>query len=454
MKNLEMAFTQKDSNNQVGFYLYDLDTGETLESRNCSLPFIPASTSKILACLFALKVLGPDFKYETILGYSGKIKGGLLEGDLYLKGTGDPMFSASHLMNMVEALAGQGIRQILGRFYYDESEFQKIHCIQKGREPWAPYNCGISALSLDFNQKRVKWKETTRFHFIPEFGVSKLQRLAHLLPKETSVIFSGDDNQEVWHLSAGEPSSGERRLPIKDPGRNVAELFSKLCNLYKITVPSPQQRVMPSEAKLLYTHRSIPLIELADKALEFSNNMMTELLQIKAAAHLVKRSVSLEESAEIMCNWIKKEIPKTDWTGLEFYNGSGLNSQNRITPGQLVEVLRYADQSRFEGRSFLSLLPISGWKGTLTQRMTEPDTAFRIWAKPGAMNFVYTMGGYLFDSKGHRKVFSIMVNNLAKRAKVDSVTDPLTDEISAEAQSWCSSAIELIDQMVCRWALE
>src|SRR5262249_820567 len=130
---------------------------KVLEKYNEEKTFIPASATKILSSIAALHILGSDYSFPTYLGYTGKIEGSLLKGDLHLKGTGDPLLKVSHLMHMSKILASKGVRRITGKFHYDESSLVPTTTIEDAREPWASYNTGVSALSTEFNTFRVEW---------------------------------------------------------------------------------------------------------------------------------------------------------------------------------------------------------------------------------------------------------------------------------------------------------
>ena len=73
-----------------GFCLYDVESGKKLLSRNDKMSLLPASTMKTVTSSAALGILGEDFRFETHLEYDGEIVDGVLKGNLYIKGGGDP----------------------------------------------------------------------------------------------------------------------------------------------------------------------------------------------------------------------------------------------------------------------------------------------------------------------------------------------------------------------------
>src|SRR5882757_6566057 len=74
----------------LSLYVEDIKTGAVVFDRNSQVGLAPASCQKLFTSVAALELLGPDYRYRTSLGYSGKIEKGMLKGDLYLLGSGDP----------------------------------------------------------------------------------------------------------------------------------------------------------------------------------------------------------------------------------------------------------------------------------------------------------------------------------------------------------------------------
>ena len=100
-----------EADGNAGFLIYDINEKKVVSSRNRKVPYIPASTTKVPVTIAALKVLGPDYRFKTTVGFIGNVKDGVLTGDLYLKGTGDPLLNAVHLMLMAGRIKSYGIKR-------------------------------------------------------------------------------------------------------------------------------------------------------------------------------------------------------------------------------------------------------------------------------------------------------------------------------------------------------
>ena len=106
----------------MGYFLYDPAIQTVLERQGENMAFIPASTTKVITTVAALRILGPSYRFKTTLAITGKVKDNVLYGNVILKGEGDPLLSMSDLMAFAKTLAQYSVREVKGRFYYDETE--------------------------------------------------------------------------------------------------------------------------------------------------------------------------------------------------------------------------------------------------------------------------------------------------------------------------------------------
>ena len=141
-----------------------MDEKTTIIKSNNHNPIILASVTKLLTSYFALNILGPNFKFQTKLFYSGTIKDNILYGDLILQGGGDPLLSRHQIFNMALQLKKLNIKKVQGNFYFDDSHLYSSHQISSIGMGDQTYNPGISALSVDFNRMTIIKKDN---HFYP-----------------------------------------------------------------------------------------------------------------------------------------------------------------------------------------------------------------------------------------------------------------------------------------------
>ena len=109
--------------NQFAVNVIDLEHSKSVLAWQADKPVIPASSVKIVTTLAALETLGPAFQWKTGFYHDGTIQKGVLKGNLYFVGGGDPRYVAEHLWRDVHTLKAMGIRKITGNLIVDRTLF-------------------------------------------------------------------------------------------------------------------------------------------------------------------------------------------------------------------------------------------------------------------------------------------------------------------------------------------
>ena len=121
-----LSFLEKHSvlrTADVGIHLVGVESGETLFAHAAAAPLIPASTAKVFTTAAALRELGPGWRFETEFVSASRPNGsGVLPGDLYLVGSGDPGFVVEDLYKLVRDLRNVGVERVSGRVVLDHAE--------------------------------------------------------------------------------------------------------------------------------------------------------------------------------------------------------------------------------------------------------------------------------------------------------------------------------------------
>ncbi|HPN12577.1 MAG TPA: D-alanyl-D-alanine carboxypeptidase/D-alanyl-D-alanine-endopeptidase [Spirochaetota bacterium] len=441
---------------QVGFMLYDLDMHTAIAGHNSSVAFIPASTTKVPITVTALNVLGPDYRFKTYLGYEGSISDGVLDGTLYLKGTGDPLLTMADLMAMADHLKKKGISSVSGRFVYDESDLASTTSINGSMEPDMPYNSGLSALSLDYNSVIADWKpdrdmNAMTFRLTPSLPVNRAGLSREKLGDNITFSYRNNGGIESWFLSPEEKRGGTDRLPVKNPALYTASTFASMCAMRGIRLPRPEAGTMPDGASAILVHEGIPLTGIADITLTYSINLMAELMSLSAAKKLSGKALPVDESSRAVFAYLEDKLDGISWKGLSAVNGSGLTVRNRITPEQMTAILAYADAQDYNGKKFRYLLPASGWEGSLANRLDDPETALRVLAKTGSINYVLTLAGYLYTASKRNIAFDIFINDITAREQYDADPNRRSKASMARVYAWTNRAKSVMDGIVKSW---
>ncbi len=271
-------------------------------------------------------------------------------------------------------------------------------------------------------------------------------------PDGSRVKLAPGPTPETWLLS---PTAGERgslTVPIRAPALRVAQLFRRFAQGSGVELPEPMPGRASPGAQPLARHRSAPLPALAEQLLSTSDNLMTELLAQSAARKLRGDAVTLQDAANAMLVWWKERRPEVDWSTARLTNASGLSSDARLTPRQVLAVLDEAAKQGYGGRELCSLLAAGGARGTLSKRLEAPDVSLAVWAKTGTMNFAVGLAGELLPENGHRRRFVIFVNDLEARARNDAQQLAGQAQVaSAEADAWATAARKGMDALVRVW---
>jgi len=442
----------------IGYLLVDLETGEELESVRPDDGFIPASTAKVPTMVAALGILGPEYRFTTVLYATGELRDGRLDGNLFLKGGGDPLLTVQDLSALVQRLHDAGIRAVGGRFIYDESFLQPVSEIATGQPEAAGYNPGISALSLDFNRVHVTWrsvagKPAVAGTPVPATGLADLATATVDAGPGRLFVYDGNQSGERWRVAAPRSSEidGKRALPVKYPARRTALVFRALAQQMGIELPGPEPGRVPENAAVAIQLKSLPLIDVVRLGLEFSNNLVSELIGSTAARRLSGKSESLDRTSQGLQRWIRSELPNTDWRGCTVPNHSGLAASARISPRQMATVLEYAWWRRYGGWAFSSLLPMSGWRGAFDDRFADRGDETRVRAKTGTMHFAKGLAGYLLTESGRKLAFALYITDFEKRRRYDANPRRLAPETQVSVQAWIAAAEAKEERLVRDW---
>ena len=436
---------------EAAFVVVDLDDGDVIAEHDANQSLIPASTMKLATALVALDVLGPSHQYETELHANGPIANGLLDGDLILRGGGDPLFDVADLIAMARDLRRRGIHQISGRFLIDDSLLPVLSEIEQDQPQDAPYNPGLSALSLAFNRVHLSWRskeepDVTTVPFLDEAWFEKEARSE--LPPSGIQLKERKDGRVLWQLADRGSRRSKRALPVKDPGLHTGNVFASMAAMYGIDLPPPERASLPPETRLIAAHRSRPLRELVRDMLWYSNNLMAELIGLSIAIESEPDVQSLEDSINILRGHLTRLVPDVEWSEVALNNHSGLDSQARMTPFQLAAIL---EEGWHQG-SLDGLLPVSGWSGTLAKRFAKQDEALRIWAKTGSLNYADGLAGFMLSPIHGPAAFAIMVSDFDARQAYDA-SPRRTRQSETKADRWHLDVQKVVDQIIGDWLL-
>jgi len=433
---VEAAFTAACvPSNAVAIVVEKLDephSGLRLLSENATLPMNPASVMKLFTTSAALDLLGPASTWRTEFRAAKQPVDGVLDGPLYLKGSGDPKLNLEQFWLLLRQLRLKGVRDIRGNLLLDRSLFAlpPHDPAAFDGKPLRPYNAGADALLINLNALSlllVPDEAGKRVAVLLETPDAKLDMKNRLLPVNGEC---GDWREKIvvkvegatLELSGRYPQScGERRLNLSplSGDAQVEGLFRALWSELGGTFEGKVASGLASEGSFVIAGQdSPPLAEAVRDTNKFSNNVMAR--QIFLALSAGTPPATYEKSAARLREWLTAKGINAPELIIE--NGAGLSRNDLVSAETLAALLRSVWKSPTMPEMMASL-PIAGEDGTMKKRgsgngLGRGDVCGRAYLKTGYIEGVRALAGYLLDLRGERWLLVAMVNHPnAVRAK-------------------------------------
>jgi D-alanyl-D-alanine carboxypeptidase/D-alanyl-D-alanine-endopeptidase (penicillin-binding protein 4) len=412
----------------VGIVVQEVGARRPSLSVNATAAMNPASVMKLLTTYAALELLGPAYQWKTEAYAAGPLREGVLEGDLVLKGYGDPRLDYESFWMMLRQLRGKGLREIRGDLVLDRSFFAPVNGDPGDfdGEALRPYNVFPDALLVHY--------KSIRFAFVPEPDAGAVRVYAEPHPPGLEVA-------STLRLAAGSCLEGRAFRMLLDPtfepgpparvafnGRypiacgekdlNVALLAPDehvagvVRELWREIGGAWQGRVragpVPEGARLLHEHPSAPLAEIVRDVNKFSNNVMARQLFLTLATSAYEPPAEPHQAREVLRHWLNlKGIGAPE---LAIENGSGLSRTDRASAATLAELLQSAWRSPVMPE-FVASLPLAALDGTMRKRLIGEPLAGQAHLKTGLLSDARAMAGYLLDAKGRRQVVVMLMHH-------------------------------------------
>lgn len=407
---------------EVSIFVRDVNASAPLLSYKADELRNPASTMKILTTWSALKVLGPSWSWDTEAWLRGKLDGDVLQGDLILKGYGDPFLTDETFWQFVHSLRMRGIREITGDIIIDDSFFDvpEVDRAEFDNQPTRPYNAEPSALMFNF--------QSSRFLLTPDVDQERVN--VTVLPPLSDITV--DNQLQLVKGRCRNENTKPLILPQKDKRLLIRGKFADGCGQRELQrlVSSPQQHVFDAFKSTweslgghigggfqqgtvrksddrFFIHTSRPLAEQVRLINKWSNNVMTRQLLLSLGAKQYGAPGTLEKGRLAVMEVLQEQgIPTT---GFVIDNGSGLSRNARVSASQLGLLLQKIWHEPYMPE-MLNSLPLLGEDGTLARRFRKTEQAGRSRLKTGTLNQVTAIAGYMLTRSGKRMVIVVQHN--------------------------------------------
>jgi serine-type D-Ala-D-Ala carboxypeptidase/endopeptidase (penicillin-binding protein 4) len=426
-------------------------TGELLYEHQGDIRLHPASNMKIFTCAVGLTVLGEDYTFKTELHTDGEVKNGMLSGNVYLKGKGDPTLLQTNIDLFSKRLVEKGIYRIEGNIIGDDSWYDDIRLSQdlNWNDEHQYYGSQVSALTVspneDYDSGTVKLTVTPSsiigkqptITLTPKTEyiqlINKATTIAALTREEHELMVTRGHGNNVVTISGTIPIQTEpvtEWVAVWEPTNYVLELFRN--SLMQVGINWTGKLLTgktPESATLIHEHISMPLKDLAIPFMKLSNNGHGETI-VKELGKVVKGEGSWDCGLEVMNSTLQKF--GVDTSNIVIRDGSGISHVTLIPPNEISKFLFRIQREKWFP-SFYRSLPIAGREermvgGTLRERMT----GLHVNAKTGTIMGVSTLSGYLKVNNEESLIFSIMLNNLLDEEDGPDIIDRLLGIIVQE----------------------
>lgn len=418
-----VALASHTRRGEWGAIIVSLTRGDTLFAQNADAMMQPASTMKMYTSAVALDRFGPEYTFRTPVVRDGQVGAdGTLNGNLYLRGVGDPSLSSRfwHDQNPMDVLARQiadaGVKRVHGDIVGDATAFDDKLVPDGWKTSYlgSAYAARVSALSLNENVVWVVVQPSGK-----KAAVS-LEPASTAISVESSVRLTGGSGGSISASrrpdgtisvrgSIGANSAPRKySLVVDNPPLFAAGALRASLQRLGIAADGPTRlAATPSSATEIAAVASPPLAQIIGEMDRESINVVAELL-FRAAARSPNQIGSAETGLANLRAFLTKKVGAPA-NVVDVADGSGLSQLDRVTPRSMVELLGFAHQADW-GPVFHAALPVDGESGTLKRRAKATPARGNLHAKTGTTNTVAALGGYVTAKDGEVLAFSLVYN--------------------------------------------
>jgi len=403
----------------ISIYIKEVgNDGHILVSHNARTARTPASVIKVLSTYASILKLGFDYRFPTKFYVTGTVRNGVLQGDLIVKGFGDPTLNAKDVDKIVTQIRAKGIRQITGHIVIDRSFFRVGTKDSSGfdEHPYSPYNAMPDAMMYNERISTVcvkpKQNDVTKKGADGSYTViNKLKTVNK--PCRGRYSWPG---VRIDKSKAMPTVMLQGKISVRCGQKNICQVITKPYlsfyyalkdKLKKAGVKvngNMRLRKVPQQARLLFTHYSRSLEKIVSKTAKKSNNLYARHLLLTLGAHVYGAPATLDKGRRAVKN-ILKEHHALQTDILQIDNGCGLSRKAKLTAKLLADMLDNAYENY--GQRWMNTLSIAGVDGTIKKRFRGTVVKNRAWMKTGTLKRTKNISGYVKNASG--KLYEVVI---------------------------------------------
>jgi D-alanyl-D-alanine carboxypeptidase/D-alanyl-D-alanine-endopeptidase (penicillin-binding protein 4) len=393
---------------------------------NADVAVNPASTMKLITTYAALELLGPTHQWKTEFYTDGQLRNGVLQGNLYLKGGGDPKLNMEKLWLLLRDLRANGVQTVTGDLVLDRSHFlqpQLTAFNDDGNDRNKPFLVGPDALLVNLKSIRfIARNEGGKVLVTAEPPIASI----HIVNQVKALAASKCPNPDVRY-SPNKQADGSINLVVSG---KLVEGCSAQTYLALLDHPSyaagavrsiwqelggsinGQNRVenVPKNARLLARAFSPDLVEVIRDINKYSNNTMAQqlFLSIGEQFRTAEDADDAKAALRVIRQWLARKGIESAHLMME--NGSGLSRHERVSAREMAALLKAAWNSPYAAE-FMSSMPLVGMDGTMRKRLRRTALAGGAHIKTGTLNTVRAISGFTRDAQGNTWAVVAILNH-------------------------------------------
>ncbi|MDU9409929.1 D-alanyl-D-alanine carboxypeptidase/D-alanyl-D-alanine-endopeptidase [Pseudomonas sp. zfem001] len=382
---------------------------------NADVSVNPASTMKLVTTYAALELLGPNHQWKTEFYADGPLKDGVLHGNLYLKGGGDPKLNMEKLWLLLRDLRINGVRQVQGDLVLDRSFFvapQLPAFNDDGGDANKPFLVKPDSLLVNLKAQRfITRAEDGKVSIAmdPPIASIRIDNQVRLLkaakcPSWPDIRYNAVDQFDGTTLivsgQLAEGCNAQTYLSLLDhPSYAAGAVRGIWQELGGKILGKDRQGTVPEDARMLVRAFSPDVVEIVRDINKYSNNTMARQLFLSIGAQFRTEADKDDSMAaqRVIRGWLARKGITAPHLVME--NGSGLSRAERISAREMALILQAAWRSPYAAE-FRSSMPLVAMDGTMRRRLQRTPLVGEAHIKTGTLNNVRAIAGFSRDSNG------------------------------------------------------
>lgn len=406
---------------EVSFSVASMADGQLLAASDPDRKINPASNAKMPTAAAALSLLRPEFRFKTEYYTRGRVKDGVLWGDLVVKGYGDPSVVSERLMRVANEIYLLGIERIRGAIVVDDTYFdndQEARGWELEENPDRAYAAPVSAVNLNFNAIGVHIRpgakgEMATVQLDPPVGAATLEGEVETKrwARRLRIYSKADSNGTLIQVSGAVGYRDRARRwyrRVYDPSKYFGSALAYFLRQRGVRVRDRIVKApVPPGSRLIHIDFSPRLTHVVSDLNHYSNNFVAETLVKTIAAETTGKPGTFKVGLQLVAEYLENELGFKRGSFV-YGNGSGLNDVNRFTSRQLVRLMHVLANDFEIGPEFVTSLAVAGTQGTIGFRMRDGPAERRLRAKTGTLRGVSALSGYVVAPNNEVLAFSIL----------------------------------------------